>query len=205
MLKKILVALVVILAGFAGFVASRPGSFRIERSGSIAAAPGVVFALVNDFHRWSEWSPWEKLDPAMKKAHSGSAAGAGAVYEWAGNDQAGQGRMTLTESSPADRIGIKLEFIKPWEATNALAFRFKPEGTGTRVIWSMDGTNNIMAKAASLFMDMDKLVGKDFETGLAQLKTVSEAEAQKAAAAAEAASAAAAAATPPPPPAGQKP
>lgn len=175
MIKKIALALGGIVVVFLGVVAMQPADFRIERSAVIAAPPEVVFAQVNDFHNWAAWSPWEKLDPAMKKTFSGAAAGVGSVYEWTGNDEVGAGRMTLTESRPAELIRIKLEFLKPFEATNTTDFTFKPEGGGTKTIWSMTGNNNFMAKAAGLFMNMEKMVGGDFEKGLAQLKTVSEA------------------------------
>ena len=145
----------------------------------MAAPPAEVFAHVNDFHKWADWSPWEKLDPAMKKTFSGAASGPGSVYEWTGNDQVGTGRMTLTDSTPSDLIRIKLEFLKPFEATNNTEFIFKPEGAGTKVTWNMAGNNNFMAKAAGLFMNMEKMVGGDFEKGLAQLKTTVEAGVKK--------------------------
>lgn len=179
MLKKILFAVAALLVLFLVFVATRPATFRIERSATIAAPPPVTFAFVNDFRYWQRWSPWEKLDPAMKKEHSGAPSGQGAVYYWLGNDQVGEGRMTITESLAPQKIGIKLEFIKPWTATNQATFSFTPQGEGTRVVWAMDGNNNFMGKLAGLFMDMDALVGKDFEAGLQNLAAVASAEAQR--------------------------
>ena len=179
-MKKALIGIVVLLLGFLAFVASRPADFRIERQGTIAAPPATVFPLVADFHRWAGWSPWEKLDLQMKKTHSGAGSGVGAVYQWAGNDQVGEGRMTITEATPPSRIVIKLEFLKPFAATNTTTFTFEPAGQGTRVVWAMTGRNDLMGKAFSLFMDMDAMVGGDFEKGLAALKVLAEAEAARA-------------------------
>jgi carbon monoxide dehydrogenase subunit G len=169
MLKKIAIALVLILAALAAFIATRPAEFRIARSRRLAAPPDVVHAYVNDFHQWPAWSPWEKLDPAMKREHSGAPAGPGAVYYWSGNDQVGEGRMTMTDSRPPQSVTIRLEFLKPWAATNTTQFDFTPSGAGTNVTWAMTGHNNFMAKAFSVFMDMDELVGPDFERGLSNL------------------------------------
>ena len=182
MFKKIVGVLVLIIAALCGFIAMRPADFKIERSKTVAAPPDVVFALVNDFRRWSEWSPWEKLDPAMKRVYSGSPAGMGAMYHWTGNDQVGEGLMTISESQPNERIQIRLDFVKPWAATNTTVFTFRPNGAGTSVNWTMTGKNNFMAKAFGLFMDLDKMVGPDFERGLTQLDAAAAAEAQKKAA-----------------------
>ncbi|MEK6210123.1 MAG: SRPBCC family protein [Pseudomonadota bacterium] len=129
---------------------------------------------MNDLHNWEAWSPWAKRDPQMKQNYEGAPAGTGAIYAWTGNKQVGEGRMTITESRPSDLIRIKLELFKPFAATNTAEFTFKPEGNQTAVTWSMTGQNNFIAKAVHLFMDMDKMVGKDFEAGLANLKTVTE-------------------------------
>ena len=174
MLKKILIAIAAIVVVFVVVVAIQPSEFRIVRSATISAPAPAVFAQVNDFHNWEAWSPWAKVDPAMKQAYEGPPAGTGAIYTWAGNDQVGEGRMTLTESRPSDLIRIKLEFLKPFAATNTAEFTFKPEGNQTVVTWSMTGKNNFIAKAVHLFMNMDKMVGGDFEKGLAQLKSVAE-------------------------------
>ena len=175
MLKKILVALALLIIVLVIVVATRPAGFRITRSATIAAPPEVVFAQVNDFHKWDAWSPWAKLDPAMKQTYEGAPAGTGAVYSWTGNKEVGEGRMTLTESRTNELIRIKLEFLKPFAAVNTTEFTFKPEGNQTTVEWSMTGSNNFMAKAFGLFMNMDKMIGGDFEKGLAQLKSVAEA------------------------------
>lgn len=179
MVKKILAVLAALLVAFVGFVATRPAQFRIERSATIAAPIEAVFPLVDDFHRWADWSPWEKLDPGMKKTFEGGP-GVGAKYAWVGNQDAGEGRMTILESRPGERIGIKLEFLKPFAATNTTVFAFKGGPDGTHVNWSMEGQNNFLAKAFSVFMNMDAMVGKDFEAGLRTLKNVAEAEAAKA-------------------------
>jgi uncharacterized protein YndB with AHSA1/START domain len=174
MLKKILVALAVIVIVLVIVVALQPATFRIARSTSIAAPVPKVFEQVNDFHKWDGWSPWAKLDPAMKTTFDGAPAGSGAIYSWSGNNDVGEGRMTLTESRPNELIRIKLEFITPFAATNTTEFVFKPEADKTMVTWTMFGTNNFMAKAFGLFMNMDKMVGGDFDKGLAQLKSVAE-------------------------------
>ena len=174
MIKKIVLALAAIVVVFVVIVALQPSEFRVTRSATIAAPPPAVFAQVNDFHKWDAWSPWAKLDPNMKKTHEGAPAGTGAIYSWSGNDQVGEGRMTLTESRPSELIRIKLEFMKPFAATNTTEFTFKPEGNQTVVTWSMFGTNNFIAKAFGLFMNMDKMVGGDFEKGLASMTSVVE-------------------------------
>jgi carbon monoxide dehydrogenase subunit G len=169
MLVQIGIAVVVILAALVAFIASRPSAFRIARSRVVAAPPDVVHAFVNDFHKWPAWSPWEKLDPSMNREHSGAAAGTGAVYGWSGNNKVGEGRMTITDSRPPASVTIRLEFIKPWTATNTAQFDFTPSGSGTNVTWSMSGHHNFMAKGFTLCMNMDKMVGSDFEKGLANL------------------------------------
>ena len=175
MLKKILIAVVLLIIVFVIIVATRPADFRVTRSATIAAPAAVLFAQVNDLHKWDAWSPWAKLDPAMKQTHEGSPAGVGAIYSWAGNKEVGEGRMTILESRADELIRIKLEFIKPFAAVNTTEFNFKPEGGQTTVTWDMTGKNNFMGKAFSLFMNMDKMIGGDFEKGLAGLKSVAEA------------------------------
>jgi hypothetical protein len=179
MLQKIVIAVLVVIAGFLLFVGMRPSHFHVERSVSTAAPSDVVFPFINDFHRWSTWSPWEKLDPGMKREYSGAPAGPGAVYDWSGNDDVGVGSMRITDSQAPTRVAIALEFKQPWQASNIATFSLVPEGNGARVTWGMDGENNFMLKAVSLFMNMDEIVGKDFEAGLANLVRVSEAEAAK--------------------------
>ncbi len=171
MLNIILIALAVIVAVFVVVVAMQSADFRITRSATISAPPEAVFALVNDFHKWEAWSPWEKLDPALKRVYEGPSAGTGSVYSWAGNSQAGEGRMTITESRPSELIRINLEFLKPFKATNTTEFTFKPEFNQTVVTWSMTGKKNFLFKAVHLLMNMEKMVGGDFEKGLVAMKS----------------------------------
>jgi uncharacterized protein YndB with AHSA1/START domain len=178
MMKLLAVALLVSVAALAAMVLSRPDTFHIERSTRIAAPAEVVFSSVNDFHRWAAWSPWDKLDPKMKKTFGGSPEGAGAFCTWAGNDQVGEGRMSIIESLPPQKIVIRLDFTKPWQASNTTSFQFVSEGPqATRAVWAMDGRNNFGGKVLSLFMNVDRAVGQDFETGLAALKAESEKQA----------------------------
>jgi Polyketide cyclase / dehydrase and lipid transport len=174
MLKIILIALVVIVVVLVVMIALQPSDFRVARSTPISAAPPAVFAQVNDFHKWEAWNPWGKIDPAMKHAYEGAPAGSGAVYTWAGNNEVGEGRMTIIESRPSELIRIKLEFFKPFAATNTAEFTFKPEGNQTAVTWSMFGDKNFMAKAVHLFMNMDKMTGGQFEKGLVSMKSIVE-------------------------------
>lgn len=174
MLKKILGVVALVVLAFLGYVATRPGTYAVGRSTVVAAPPDAVYALVADFRRWAEWSPWEKLDPAMKKDFSGAAGTAGASYHWAGNDEVGEGRMTITEARAPGRIAYRLEFLKPWESVSTTAFELSPEGGGTRVSWSMAGEVGFTEKLFSVFVDMDAMIGKDFEAGLAALKGVAE-------------------------------
>ena len=175
MLKKILLALAVIVVVFVGVVAMQPSDFRIVRTATMSAPAPAVFAQVNDFHNWEAWSPWAKLDPAAKNSFEGPSAGTGAIFRWAGNKEVGEGSMTITESRPSDLIRIKLEFLKPFAATNSAEFTFKPDGDQTAVTWSMAGKNNFISKAICLFMNMDKMVGGKFEEGLAAMKSIVEA------------------------------
>ena len=174
MLKKIALALVLFLGALLIFAAMRPDSFRVERSISIKAPPEKVYALIDDFHRWQAWSPWEKLDPAMKRTHGGPPSGVGATYAWQGNDQVGEGRMEITEAVPASNVTIKLDFIKPFEAHNIAQFALKGEGGSTNVTWAMHGPSPFLTKLMNVFISMDSLVGKDFETGLANMKAAAE-------------------------------
>lgn len=178
MLKKISLALVVVIVGFVAVVASRPSTYRIERSITVAAPVDISHGLVNDFHRWQLWSPWDALDPKMAKTFEGASSGTGAIYSWSGNDQVGKGKMTILESKQYDSIRIQLEFMEPWPSTNTTLFTFRPVPEGIQVTWAMEGNNNFVGKAFSLFMDMDGMIGKDFEKGLASIKTLAEAEAK---------------------------
>jgi carbon monoxide dehydrogenase subunit G len=174
MFKIIVTALIVVVAAILIMAAARPDTFRVERSIRVSAPPEKIFHYVNDFHQWGVWSPYEKLDPSMKRTYGGAAAGKGAVYEWDGNSKAGQGRMQIIDSSEPARIVIELEFIKPITGHNRATFDFQPAGSGTRVTWSMDGPSPYIAKLMGLFFNMDRLIGADFETGLANLAAVSE-------------------------------
>jgi hypothetical protein len=178
MLKKILAALLVIVVALVGVIAIQPSEFRVTRATTIAAPAPVVFAQVNDFHKWDAWNPFGKLDPAARKTYGGTPSGTGAIYSWSGNSQVGEGRMTMVESHPSDLIRIKLEFFKPMAGTGTAEFAFKPEGERTAVTWTMTGTNNFIAKAISLVMSMDRMIGGQFEKGLADMKAVAEAAAK---------------------------
>jgi hypothetical protein len=178
MLKKILIGLGALLALLSIVVALQPATFHIERSITMAAPPEAAFAQVNDFHAWGAWSPWEKLDPAMKRSYEGPAAGVGAKYAWVGNEDVGEGRMTVETSDPGKRVAIKLEFLKPFQATNTATFTFEKTPEGNKTTWAMDGNKNFISKAMGLVMDMDTMIGADFERGLASLKTAAEAHAK---------------------------
>jgi uncharacterized protein YndB with AHSA1/START domain len=178
MVKKLLFAVAAAIVVFALFVGTRPAAYRVSRSTTIAAPPQIVYAQVADFHRWDAWSPWAKLDPSMKTTFAGPVAAAGSSYAWTGNDKVGEGRMTIVEAKPGERVGIRLEFIKPFAATSSTEFAFVPTGGATQTTWTMQGRNNFAGKLFSVFTDMDKMIGKDFEKGLAQLKTVAENEAR---------------------------
>ena len=174
MIKIIIIAVVVLIAAVLIFSATRPDTFSVQRALLIKASPEKIFPLINDFHNWSTWSPWEKMDLAMKKTHSGSASGKGAVYAWEGNNKVGQGSMEITESFPSEKIIMKLDFIKPFEGHNIAEFTLQPQGDATNVQWVMHGPSPYISKVIGLFCNMDNLIGKDFETGLANLKTLAE-------------------------------
>lgn len=174
MLKKIAIGVGALIVGLLIVIALQPSKFHVERSQQIAAPASDVFAHVSDFHAWHAWSPYEKLDPTMKRSFSGASSGEGAKYAWAGNDKVGEGRMTIEKAGAPSQLSIKLEFIKPFEATNQATFSFSPSGTGTRTTWAMDGENGFLGKAMCLFVGMDTLVGADFERGLASLKALVE-------------------------------
>jgi hypothetical protein len=175
MFKKILIVLVAVVAVFAMVVALQPSEYRIARSTTVSAPAPEVFAQVNDFHNWEAWSPWAKLDPSAKTTFAGPAAGQGAVFAWSGNDKVGEGRMTLTESRPAELVKIRIDFVKPFAGTSTSEFNFKPAGTQTAVTWAMSGQRNFLEKAMCLFVSTDKMLGGEFEKGLAQMKSVAEA------------------------------
>ena len=174
MFKKILIVLAVIVAGVLGLAATKPDTFTVQRSTTIKASPEKIFPLVADFHRWADWSPWEHLDPAMKRSHSGPASGPGAVYNWDGNQEVGAGRMALLAAQVPAKLTIQLDFIRPFEGHNSSDFSFVPQGDATLVTWVMNGPTPFVSKLMQVFFSMDKLIGKDFEAGLAKLKAVVE-------------------------------
>lgn len=168
MLKYILIAVVVVVAGVLIYAATMPDTFRVQRSASIKAAPEKIAPLIADFHQWQAWSPYEKYDPAMKRDYSGAASGVGAIYAWSGNGKVGAGRMEILDSS-TQQVRIKLDFIKPFEGHNTATFTLAPAGDATSVTWAMDGPRPYISKLMGVFFNMDKLIGKDFEEGLANL------------------------------------
>ena len=174
MLKTIALVIVALIAGVLIFAATKPDGFSVQRSATIKAPPEKIFAVLNDFHRWTEWSPWEKLDPAMKRTLGGAANGKGASYAWEGNSKAGAGRMEIIESVPASKVGIQLDFIKPFEGHNIAEFTLTPQGDATQVNWRMHGPAPFVSKLMQVFVSMDTMIGKDFEEGLANLKAVAE-------------------------------
>jgi uncharacterized protein YndB with AHSA1/START domain len=174
MVKKIALGFVVALLLLFGYAATRPDSFQVQRSIVVQAPAEKLFPLITDFRSWPAWSPWERLDPNMKRTYSGAQSGRGAVYAWEGNDDAGKGRMEITEAIEFSKVVIDLQFFAPWEARNVAEFALSPSGTGTQVTWTMHGPSPFMAKLMGVFMDMDQLIGKDFEAGLANMKAAAE-------------------------------
>jgi|tagenome__1003787_1003787.scaffolds.fasta_scaffold20924601_4 hypothetical protein len=180
MLKKLLIGIVVVLAAFAGYAATRPDAYHVERSAKIEAPAPVIFSQIENFRAWAAWSPWEKLDPNLKRSYDGPPSGVGAKYAWAGNKQVGKGRMETIESQPPTLIKERLEFIEPFAGLAETAFQLVPDGErNTTVTWRMDGKNNFVGKVFGIFMNMDKMVGGDFDRGLASLRQVAMAEARK--------------------------
>jgi hypothetical protein len=175
MLKWTLAAFAAVILIFLVVVAMQPSDFKVERSATMRAPAPAPFAQVNDFQNWQAWSPWEKVDPALKRQYEGPRAGSGAVYAWQGNKDVGEGRMTITDSRPAERVHIKLEFFKPFAAVNQTVFTFRPASADTTAVtWTMTGQNNFLSKAICLFVDMDKMVGGMFDQGLTQMKAIVE-------------------------------
>jgi uncharacterized protein YndB with AHSA1/START domain len=174
MLYTVLIVVGILVAAILGFAATKPSAFRVERAKSIQAPPEKIFDLISDFHRWDSWSPWEKLDPAMKRTFSGAVSGKGAAYEWSGNSKAGQGRMEITDTAAGSKVTIKLDFIKPFEGHNVAEFTLEAAGGSTSVTWAMFGPQVYLAKVMSVFCSMDRLIGKDFEAGLSNMKAIAE-------------------------------
>jgi hypothetical protein len=177
MLVTIVIAAAVVLAVLLGYAATRPETFRVSRRESIETAPDRIFPLIEDFRQWPAWSPYEKLDPAMKKTFSGASSGKGAVYTWAGNSKAGEGRMEIVDAVSPSSIRIKLDFLKPFEGHNTAEFTMEPRGDSTDVEWAMHGPQPYMLKVMSIFVSMDKMLGKEFAAGLANLKAAAEKQA----------------------------
>jgi len=173
-LKILLFAIPVILMIFLLLVALRPPEFRVARSITINAPPEVIFPHVNELKLWEAWNPWGKLDPNMKLTYAGPPAGVGASYAWAGNNDVGEGRAAITESRTNELVQFKMEWLKPMSGVSTVEFTFKPQGNQTEVTWSMTGKNNFIARAFCLFMNMDKMIGGQFEKGLADMKTIAE-------------------------------
>ena len=163
----------VALAAVLIYAATKPDVFRVQRATTIKAPPEKIAAALGDFRGWQAWSPWEKMDPAMKRSYSGAAKGKGAVYAWVGNKDVGEGRMEITEVTPS-RVAMDLDFVKPFEAHNKVVFALVPKGDSTEVTWNMQGPLPYVAKVVHVFFDMDGMVGKQFETGLANLKALAE-------------------------------
>ena len=174
MITTMAIIIAVLIAATLAYAATRPGTFRVERSIVIDAPPEKIFPQINGFHQWEAWSPWDKIDPAMKRSYSGAAHGKGAVYGWQGNRDVGQGRMEMVESTPASGLLIKIDFVKPFEGHNMVQFTLVPQGDATKVTQTMYGPSPFMAKLMGLFFSMDKMVGQKYEEGLASLKAIVE-------------------------------
>ena len=174
MIKTIAMVLALLIAALLIYAATKPDSFRIERGATIKAPPEKIFALINDFHQWEAWSPWEKIDPALKRIYSGAANGVGAVYEWSGNKDIGQGRMEIVESVPSAKVMLKLDFVTPFEAHNKADFTLAQQGDETKVTQAMYGPSPYISKLMTIFFSMEKMVGKKYEEGLANLKAIAE-------------------------------
>ncbi len=179
MIKKILLVLLVLLVAFVVVVMMQPATFRITRTAVVNAPPATVFPYANNLHKWQEWSPWAKIDPNCKVTFEGPQEGPGAIFRWDGNNEVGAGSMTITETKPDELVRIDLVFLKPFAGKSVTDFGFKPEGPGTRVTWTMSGTNDFIGKAMGLIMNCDKMVGGQFEKGLDSLKAIVEPQAKK--------------------------
>ena len=174
MILKILLVVLLVIAGILLYAAARPGTFHIERSAIVQASPEKVFPLINDLHNWPRWAPQDRGDPTMKRTFSGAGSGTGAVSDWSGSGETGQGRMTITQSLPPQSVTIAVDWQRPFRARNLNQFRLQPDGPNTRVTWSMTGPNLFVMKLMSVFKDMDRMMGQHFEQGLNNLKTAAE-------------------------------
>jgi hypothetical protein len=173
-LTIVLIIIVGIIAAILIIAAMKPNSFRVERSIEINAKPEKIFPFINDYHKWTQWSPYENLDPNLKRTYSGAIEGKGSIYEYSGNSKAGEGRMEITEVSNLRKINMTIDFIRPMKTHNFLEFTFKGNDNSTNVTWAMYGSNGLIGKVFTMFVNMDNLVGKDFEKGLASLKNIAE-------------------------------
>jgi len=165
---------VIVIAGVLAYAATRPDTLRVQRSASIKAPPDKIFAMINDLKAWAAWSPYEKKDPAMKRTFGAITAGKGATYAWQGDGNVGEGRMEIVETAPPKKVLIKLDFLKPFEAHNTAEFTLEPKGEGTLVTWAIYGPSAYVTKVMGLFFNIDTMIGRDFEAGLADLKTAAE-------------------------------
>ena len=174
LLGWITAVIVIVIAGVLAYAATQPDTFRVQRSASIKAPPDKIFAMINDLKAWAAWSPYEKKDPAMKRTFGAITAGKGATYAWQGDGNVGEGRMEIVESAPPNKVMIKLDFLKPFEAHNTAEFTLEPKGGGTLVTWAIYGPSAYVTKVMGLFFNIDSMIGRDFEAGLADLKTAAE-------------------------------
>jgi len=174
LLSVVLAVLLLIVGVVLANAAAKPDTFRVERTASIKAPPEKIFPLIDNFDNWGAWSPWEKKDPAMKRTRSGAPSGKGSVYAWDGDKNVGKGRIEITEVSPNARLALNLDMLKPLEAHNKAEFTLQPQGNATIVTWAMHGPAPYFSKILQMFCNMDRMVGGDFETGLANLKAIAE-------------------------------
>jgi uncharacterized protein YndB with AHSA1/START domain len=173
-LKKIALTILVLICAVLAYAATKPDTLTVQRTATIKAPPEKIYPLITDFHSWSAWSPYDKMDPAMKRSYGGAASGRGAVYAWEGNSKVGKGRMEIAEATPPSRVAIDLHFLKPMKSDNQAEFTLVPRGESTTVTWTMRGPNVYIGKVMGVFVNMDHMIGRDFETGLANLKAIAE-------------------------------
>jgi hypothetical protein len=179
MMQKILIGLIATIGSFVALILLQPSEYRVTRTTTMSAPAPDIFAQIDDFHRWQAWSPWAQRDPAAKASFDGPASGKGAVFAWSGNNEVGEGRMTLTDSRPGELVKIRTDFVKPFVGTSYSDFTLKPEGSSTSVSWSMFGENDFIGKAMCLFISMDKVLGGEMDKGLASIKQLVEAGTKK--------------------------
>jgi hypothetical protein len=173
-LKKIALTILVLICAVLAYAATKPDTLTVQRTATINAPPEKIYPLITDFHSWSAWSPYEKMDPGMKRSYGGAASGRGATYAWEGNSKVGQGRMEIAEATAPSRVAIDLHFLKPMKSHNQAEFTLVPRGDSTTVTWTMRGPNVYLGKVVGVFVNMDHMIGRDFETGLANLKAIAE-------------------------------